>query len=114
MISRQRALLLRAHARDRGLDDVPSCCSTLFRRGWSNGKQITLRCSGRDRLVEPRDGGLGGRRRGRADLVGPAATAVLPMSGTAAAKAPAPMVLTKSRRETGAQNEHSEPPFPGR
>ena len=101
-------LLLGVQVADRRLDDGPVVADPLPQ--WvveREAEQLALFRG--DRLVEPGDGGLGGRRGVGPTWPGPAAAAGLPMSGTAAANAPAPIVLTNSRRETGVQNEHCSP-----
>ena len=58
MISRQSSCCSELMSSIVGLT-MAQLLPTRFRSGWSNGKQSSLRCSGVNRLVEPR------RRRSR-------------------------------------------------
>ena len=108
MISRQRACCSLVHVADRRLDDVPVVLDHRPQRMVEREADLLALGLG-ERLVEPRHGRLGqvGGRGPSLDLRRRAATAVRPIRGTEAARAPAPRVLSRSRRDSAEQSSRS-------
>src|SRR5579883_1611572 len=100
MISWQRACCSGFRSLIVGLT-IAQLLLTIARLGWSNGNQMTLRCSGVRVLYSRATAVSAGAEGVGPVLAGPAASAGLPTIGADAARMPAPTVRTNWRRESG-------------